>query len=66
MLDVTFNEDDCRIRRGDGAQNFAILRRIALNLIKQEKSAKASVRLKRLKAGWSIDYLQKLLGLHPL
>ena len=66
VLDVTFNEDDCRIRRGDGAQNFAILRRIALNLIKQEKSAKASVRLKRLKAGWSIDYLQKLLGLHPL
>ena len=66
VLDVTFNEDGCRIRRGDGAQNFAILRRIALNLIKQEKSGKASVRLKRLKAGWSIDYLQKLLGLHPL
>ena len=66
VLDVTFNEDDCRIRRGDGAQNFAILRRIALNLIKQEKSGKHSVRLKRLKAGWSIDYLQKLLGLHPL
>jgi predicted transposase YbfD/YdcC len=66
VLDVTFNEDDCRIRRGDGAQNFAILRRIALNLIKQEKSDKASVRLKRLKAGWSIDYLQKLLGLRPL
>ena len=65
VLDVTFNEDDCRIRRGDGAQNFAILRRIALNLVKQEKSDKASVRLKRLKAGWSIDYLQKLLGLHP-
>ena len=41
----------CRIRRGDGAQNFAILRRIALDLIKQEKSDKASVRLKRLKAG---------------
>ena len=66
VLDVTFNEDDCRIRRGDGAQNFAILRRIALNLVKQEKSDKASVRLKRLKAGWSIEYLQKLLGLHPL
>ena len=66
VLDVTFNEDACRIRRGDGAQNFAILRRIALNLIKQEKSDKASVRLKRLKAGWSIDYLQKLLGLRPL
>lgn len=66
VLDVTFNEDDCRIRRGDGAQNFAILRRIALNLVKQEKSDKSSVRLKRLRAGWSTDYLQKLLGLHPL
>ena len=66
VLDVTFNEDGCHIRRGDDAQNFAILRRIALNLIEQEKSDKASVRLKRLKAGWSIDYLQKLLGLHPL
>jgi predicted transposase YbfD/YdcC len=66
VLDVTFNEDDCRIRRGDGAQNFAILRRIALNLVKQEKSDKTSVRLKRLRAGWSTDYLQKLLGLHPL
>ena len=66
VLDVTFNEDACRIRRGDGAQNFAILRRIALNLIKQEKSGKSSVRTRRLKAGWSIDYLQKLLGLRPL
>ena len=66
VLDVTFNEDDCRIRRGDGAQNFAILRRIALNLIKQEKSSKSSVHSKRLKAGWSTNYLQKLLGLHPL
>jgi predicted transposase YbfD/YdcC len=66
VLDVTFNEDACRIRRGDGAQNFAILRRIALNLVKQDKSGKSSVRTRRLKAGWSIDYLQKLLGLRPL
>jgi predicted transposase YbfD/YdcC len=65
VLDVTFNEDDCRIRCGDGAHNFAILRRIALNLVKQEKSDKSSVRLKRLRAGWSTDYLQKLLGLRP-
>ena len=63
---MAFSEDDCRIRRGDGAQNFAILRRIALNLVKQEKSDKSSVRLKRLRAGWSTDYLQKLLGLRSL
>ena len=65
VLDVAFAEDDCRIRCGDGAQNFAILRRIALNLIKQERSGKSSVRTKRLKAGWSTDYLQTLLGLRP-
>jgi hypothetical protein len=66
-IDMTFDEDDCRIRKGDGAQNFAILRRIALNLVKQEKSdKKTSVHIKRLKAGWSTDYLQTLLGLQPL
>ena len=63
MLDVTFNEGDCRIRRGDGVHNFALLRRIALTLIKQEKSVKSSVRLKRMRAGWSTDHLQKLLGI---
>ena len=63
VMDMTFAEDDCRIRTGDGAQNFAILRRIALNLIKQEKSTKTSVNIKRLQAGWSTDYLETLLGL---
>ena len=63
VMDMTFAEDDCRIRVGDGAQNFAILRRIALNLIKQEKSTKTSVNIKRLQAGWSTDYLETLLGL---
>jgi predicted transposase YbfD/YdcC len=52
VLDVAFKEDDCRVRKGDGAQNLSILRRIALNLIKQEKSGKTSVRGKRLKAAW--------------
>lgn len=66
MLDMAFDEDECRIRTGDGAENFAILRRIALNLIKQEKSGKTSVNIKRLKAGWSTDYLAVLLGLVPL
>ena len=66
VLDMAFDEDDCRIRAGHGAQNFAILRRIALNLIKQEKSSKTSVNIKRLKAGWSTDYLQVLLGLRTL
>ena len=65
VLDMTFREDDCRIRTGDGAQNFAILRRIALNLIKQERSGKSSLHIKRQRAGWSTSYLEKLLGLIP-
>ena len=65
MLDTAFDEDDCRIRVGHGAQNFAILRRIALNLLKQKKSIKTSLNIKRLQAGWSNDYLQTVLGLQP-
>ncbi|MFM9438460.1 putative transposase YbfD/YdcC, partial [Janthinobacterium sp. CG_23.3] len=63
VLDVAFREDDCRIRIGDAAQNFAILRRIALNLLKNEKTTKLGIASKRLKAGWSADYLAKVLGL---
>jgi predicted transposase YbfD/YdcC len=61
VLDVTFREDDSRIRTGNAAQNMTILRHIALNLIKQEQSTKRSVRGKRLKAGWDEDYLAKIL-----
>ena len=65
VLDVAFGEDDCRLRVGHGAQNFAILRRISLNLLKQEKSTRTSLNIKRLQAGWSTDYLETLLGLQP-
>jgi predicted transposase YbfD/YdcC len=65
LLDMTFSEDDCRIRVANGAQNFAILRRISLNLLAQEKSDKTSMNIKRQKAGWSPDYLAKLLGFLP-
>lgn len=61
ILDVAFREDDSRIRKDNGAQNFAILRHIALNLLKQEKSAKCGVKVKRLKAGWDEAYLLKVL-----
>lgn len=63
VLDVAFDEDDCRIRVGEGAQNFAILRRIALNLLKQDKSAKVGIATRRLKAAWDTTYLEKLLGI---
>lgn len=62
VLDVAFDEDACRIRKNNGSENFAILRRIALNLLKGEKSAKLGVANKRLKAAWDIDYLNTVLS----
>lgn len=61
VLDVAFREDECRIRKGYAAENFAVLRHIALNLVRQEKSIKRGVKGKRLKAGWDNDYLGKIL-----
>lgn len=56
VLDVTFREDECRIRNGNAAENFAVLRRIALNLFKREPS-KRSIKRKRLLACLHFDYL---------
>lgn len=61
VLDVCFKEDDCRLRKGHGAENFSRLRRMALNLLKREKSEKLGIANKRLLAGWDHDYLLKLL-----
>lgn len=59
-LDVTFNEDQSRIRKDHGAENFALLRRFVLSIIKLDTS-KRSMRQKRKMAGWSEDYLLSLL-----
>jgi predicted transposase YbfD/YdcC len=61
-LDIAFDEDHCRVRKEHGAENFAILRHIALNLLKQEKTCKRSIKGKRLLAGWDEDYLIKVLS----
>jgi predicted transposase YbfD/YdcC len=61
-LDVTFREDDSRIRKGDGAQNFSFLRRLALTLLQREKTAKGGLKVKRHKAGWDTGYLLKVLA----
>lgn len=60
-LDISFNEDACRIRKGNGAENFSRLRRIALNLLRNEKTAKVGIKNKRLQAGWDEDYLLTVL-----
>lgn len=62
MLDIAFREDDARWRRGYGDQNFAVLRQLALNLLRQDKSIKLGVKGKRLKAGWDETYLLHLLA----
>lgn len=59
-LDVTFREDQSRLRTGHGAENFAVLRHIALNLLRQEPSAKSMPR-KRLACALNPDYLLKVL-----
>jgi predicted transposase YbfD/YdcC len=63
VLDIAFREDDCRVRQGEAAQNFAMLRQVALNLLRQERTAKVGVKAKRLKAGWDEQYLLKVLQL---
>lgn len=62
-LDVIFREDQCRVRVGHGAENFAIIRRMTLNLINQNKTIKASKKSKRNLAAWSTTRLQEFLGL---
>lgn len=62
VLDVGFGEDLDRKRAGHAAQNFSILNRIALNLLKQETTFKRGIKGKRLKAAWNHPYLLKLLG----
>ena len=61
VLDIAFREDECRKRKDNSAENFAMLRRITLNLLKQEKTCKRSIAGKRLLAGWDESYLEKVL-----
>jgi predicted transposase YbfD/YdcC len=61
VLDVAFREDDSRLRKGHGPENFAVLRHIALNFLKQEGS-KLGIKAKRLKAGWNNEFLGKVLS----
>jgi len=62
VLDVTFREDESRIRKDNAPENFAVLRHIALNMIKRESTLKKSIKSKRLRAGWDNAYLLKVLA----
>ena len=61
VLDVTFDEDRCRIRKDNGPDNMGALRRLAVTLLKQEPT-KQSIATKRLVAGWDNDYLFKVIA----
>ena len=62
VLDVGFREDESRKRKGNSAFNFSILRHIAMNLLRKEKTIKRGMRTKRMKAGWDNTYLAKVLA----
>jgi len=66
VLDVSFREDECRKRAGNAAENFAMVRHIATNLLKQENSMEKSMNIKRLQAGWDNFYLMKVLGVNTI
>ena len=60
-LDVSFREDQRRVRKDHGPQNINTLRQIGHNLLKNERALKAGIQGKRLNAGWDEDYLLKVL-----
>jgi predicted transposase YbfD/YdcC len=62
VLDVAFDEDHSRVRKDHAPANLAVLRQMALNLLKQEKSANGGIKAKRLQAGWNENYLLKVLS----
>jgi predicted transposase YbfD/YdcC len=63
IMDVCFREDQSRACAGFAAENLATLRRLALNLLKKEKTKKRGIRGKQLNAGWDHAYLLHLLGI---
>jgi predicted transposase YbfD/YdcC len=63
VLDVALNEDRSRVRKDHAPENLAVLRHIALNLLKQEKTAKGGIHAKQLQAAWHDEYLLKILAL---
>ena len=61
VLDVTFNGDKSRIRKGNGPENMAILRHIILNLLRQNKDEKTSLKRRKRRALYAESYLANIL-----
>ena len=61
VLDVTFNEDRSRIKKANAPENFGLLRRLALCLLKKESTSRRSIKGKRLRASWDEGYLRRVL-----
>ena len=61
QLDVSFSEDQWRSKIGNAAVNMALINKIALNLLKHEKTARVGIKNKRLMAAWNDEYLMKVL-----
>lgn len=62
VLDIAFREDESRVRKGHGQQNLTTLRRMALDLLRQADSVKGGIKARRLRAGWDLQYLLRVLG----
>jgi predicted transposase YbfD/YdcC len=60
-LDVTFHEDDSRVRDRTATRNLALLRKIALNIVGRDRTSKVSMRARRKKAAWNDSYMLQLL-----
>jgi len=61
VLDVSFHEDESRVRKDHSAENLSVLRHIALSLLSQDKTAQGSIKAKRKMAGWDENYLRQIL-----
>ncbi|MEX0961752.1 MAG: ISAs1 family transposase [Simkaniaceae bacterium] len=64
QLDVSYGEDNCKICKDHGAENFSVIRRATLNILKGDKKTKAGIKNKRSKAGWDRSYMLELLGIN--
>jgi predicted transposase YbfD/YdcC len=65
VLDMAFGEDDSRVRAGHAAENFAVMRHLALNLLKSVKGTKVGIQIRRQRAGWDNDFFMRVLAATP-